>query len=206
MPRVAAIIPAYNEGKTIGSVLTAVRRSPLVDEIVVVSDGCTDNTVEVARRHGVVVIALPHNVGKGGAIAAGLAVTRAEVALLLDADLVGLMPEHVESLVRPVLRGEADMTIGQHGLMQEILPFFNGQRALRREVLESLSGLEDMGFGVEVALTRYAKDAGLRTRKVRLPNLTHVPKHKKHGRLRSVRQKIKAGWEIAKQANRVDVS
>ncbi len=67
--RVAAIIPAYNEGPRIASVLDVVRASPLVDEIIVVDDGSDDDTAEVARAHGANVIRLGgENTGKVGGL------------------------------------------------------------------------------------------------------------------------------------------
>src|SRR5690606_29191289 len=70
--RVAAVIPAYNEEATIGAVIDAVRQVPGIDEVIVVSDGSDDGTAEVARRHGAFVVELDANVGKGGALKAGV--------------------------------------------------------------------------------------------------------------------------------------
>ena len=138
MPRVAAIIPAFNEERTIGEVVGAARRSPLIEDVIVVSDGSRDSTVEAARQCGARVIELHENHGKGGAIAAGLGATDAQVILLLDGDLVGLTTRHVEDLLRPVLAGTAEVCVGQikRDLMQKLFPNFSGQRALRRAVLE----------------------------------------------------------------------
>ncbi len=200
MPRVAAIIPAFDEERTIGEVVCAVRHCSLVDEVIVVSDGSRDATVDTARRQGARVVALPENQGKGGAIAAGLAVTGAELILLLDGDLVGLTAEHVNDLLLPVLMGTADVSIGQitHDFIQTLFPILSGQRALRRCVLEGVAELENTGFGIEAALNRYLKTAGLHTRTVPLGALRHVPKQEKHGLLRGYADKMKATWEIAK--------
>src|SRR5579875_843850 len=110
--RVAAILPAYNEEATIADVVAALKACPLVSEVVVVSDGSTDRTAEVARRAGAQVVELPVNHGKGGAMRAGLAHTEAEVLLFLDADLVGLTPQHVADLLQPVLSGRSEMAVG----------------------------------------------------------------------------------------------
>jgi len=200
MPRVAAIIPAFDEERTIGEVVCAVKRCLLVDEVIVVSDGSRDGTVETARRHGARVLALRENQGKGGAIAAGLNVTDAEIILLLDGDLVGLTAEHVRDLLQPVLMGTADGSIGQitRDFIQTLFPILSGQRALRRSVLEGVAELENTGFGIEAALNRYLKTAGLHTRTVPLGGLRHVPKQEKHGLLRGYADKMKATWQIAK--------
>jgi hypothetical protein len=204
MPRVAAIIPAFNEERTIGDVVGAVRACVLVNDVIVVSDGSRDATVLAARQHGVRVIELSENLGKGGAIAAGLQSTSAQIILLLDGDLVGLTTHHVEDLLRPVLTGMAEVSIGQikRDLMQTLFPNFSGQRALRREVLEAIPNLENTGFGIEAVLSRHVKSSGLRTCTVSLGHLRHVPKQEKHGLLRGYVGKLKATWQIAKWSGR----
>ncbi|HED24609.1 MAG TPA: glycosyltransferase, partial [Firmicutes bacterium] len=80
---VAAIIPAYNEEKTIGSVIQTLQDSILVDRIFVVSDGSEDGTVEEASRFsGVEVIELLINRGKGGALKAGLDYCKDDVIII----------------------------------------------------------------------------------------------------------------------------
>ncbi len=204
MPRVAAIIPAFNEERTIGDVVGAVRRCCLVDDVIVVSDGSRDGTVETARRHGARVIELYENLGKGGAIATGLGATDAQVILLLDGDLVGLASDHVEDLLRPVLSGAAEVCVGQikRDLIQTLFPNFSGQRALRRRVLDEIPDLHTTGFGIEAALSRHVKTSGLRTCTVPLRHLTHVSKQEKHGFLRGYVGKLKATWQIAKWSGR----
>jgi len=183
MPRVAAIIPAFNEERTIGDVVAAVKHSGLVDNVVVVSDGSRDATGHAARAHGARVIELIENLGKGGAIAAGLAATDARVILLLDGDLLGLTSRHVEDLLRPVLREAVEVSVGQiePDLMQRLFPNFSGQRA---------------------ALSRHVKNSGLRSCTVPLGGLAHLSKLEKHGLLRGYAGKLKATWQIAKWSGR----
>ena len=78
---VMAIIPAYNEERTIGDVLSVLKEVSLVNKIIVVSDGSTDNTVKVARSYGVEVVELQENRGKGGALKAGLDNAKTDVVL-----------------------------------------------------------------------------------------------------------------------------
>jgi GT2 family glycosyltransferase len=204
MAKVAAIIPAFNEERTIGDVVGTVRRCRLVHDVIVVSDGSRDATVDAARRHGARVIALHENLGKGGAIAAGLGATDAQVILLLDGDLVGLSGHHVQDLLQPVLSGAADVCVGQikRDLIQMLFPSFSGQRAVRRRVLEEIPNLERTGFGIETVLSHHVKTSGLRTCTVPLRFLTHVPKQEKHGLLRGYIGKLKATWQIAKWSGR----
>jgi len=204
MAHIAAIIPAFNEERTIGEVVDAVKASPRVDEVIVVSDGSRDATVETARRHGARVVALLENHGKGGAIAAGLDATDAQIILLVDGDLVGLTTEHVEDLLHPVVAETAEVCVGQikRDLIQTLFPNFSGQRALRRAVLDGIPKLENTGFGIEAAISRHVKTSGLRTCTVPLLHLTHVLKQEKHGFLRGYVGKLKATWQIAKWSGR----
>ena len=66
--KVAAVIPAYNEERTVASVVRAVREAPSISEVIVVDDGSTDRTAQVARQAGARVVHLETNVGKGGAM------------------------------------------------------------------------------------------------------------------------------------------
>lgn len=200
-----AIIPAFNEEKTIGSVLEILRDAPLVTDTVVVSDGSTDQTVEVARQYGAKVIELVQNRGKGGAMKAGLDCTAAEVILFLDADLIGLTSKHICDLLEPVLNDQVDMTIGifEKGriatdLAQKVAPYLSGQRAVKRSVLENLSGIDVARFGVEVALTRHIESAEIRVKEVVLQEMSHVIKEEKLGVIKGFAARVKMYWEIVK--------
>ncbi|MGI9953103.1 glycosyltransferase family 2 protein [Moorellaceae bacterium AZ2] len=185
--KVTAVIPAYNEAATIGSVIRVLRRVSLVEEIIVVSDGSEDATAEVAREQGATVIELGKNYGKGVAMVKGAQEARGEVLVFLDADLEGLTPEHVENLLKPVLQGEAEMTIGVfHGgrsltdWAQVIAPYLSGQRAIPRALFLA-AGIEDSRFEVEVMLSTIARRKGWRVKKVPLFNMTHIMKEEKRG-------------------------
>lgn len=201
----AAIIPAYNEEQTISCVLAVLLGHPQVDEVVVVSDGSTDRTAEVARACGATVVDLPTNMGKGAAYWAGVQACSADVVLFLDADLIGLTPEHVDALLEPVLVGAAEMAVGvfEKGrtatdLAQIVAPYLSGQRALRRHVFASLGPVDDMRFAVEVALTRYVKRHRLQIREVALKEMTHHTKEEKQGLTRGFAARMKMYWEIVK--------
>jgi glycosyltransferase involved in cell wall biosynthesis len=110
---ISCLIPAYNEEERIKDVIYAVKNSNLVDEIIIISDGSTDQTSEIAKKCKVTkVIELKNNLGKGGAIIKGLKYAKGEIILLVDADLRGLNKENLEKLIKPVLENKADMTIG----------------------------------------------------------------------------------------------
>ncbi|MDD2421096.1 MAG: glycosyltransferase family 2 protein [Heliobacteriaceae bacterium] len=203
---VSIIIPAYNEERTVADVVRAALSSPYKDDVIVVSDGSEDNTATIARDAGAKVIELPHNIGKGGALLAGVQAAMHPVLMFLDADLIGLTPKHLTSLASPVLAGKVDMTIGVFGsgrlatdLAQVITPYLSGQRAVKRDVFLAISKLEASRYGVEVALTRhFAHTENLRKAEVVLPDLTHLMKEEKMGLVKGFKARMKMYWEIAK--------
>jgi glycosyltransferase involved in cell wall biosynthesis len=201
--KIATIIPAYNEGKTIADVVRVVRGVWEIHEVIVVNDGSSDNTSDVARKEGAKVLDLDANRGKGGAIAAGVRETDADIILLLDADLIGLTYTHILNLLESVINGEADMTLGlfSHGrfstdLAQKIMPWLSGQRALRREILEDLPEMDLSKFGVEIALTKYSRKQHLRVKHVILDHCTHVMKEEKMGYIKGFKSRLKMYSDI----------
>jgi glycosyltransferase involved in cell wall biosynthesis len=202
---VTAIIPAYNEEKYISNVLQALRKVEEITQIIVVSDGSTDNTVQEALSYGVQVINLQKNIGKGGALTIGLQYTLEDIVLFLDADLIGLTEEHIFNLIRPVMNDQAEMTVGifEKGrlatdMAQAISPYLSGQRCIKKRWLEQIDNLAISGFGAEKVVTNYAQQKKLRTIYVHLPKMSHVMKEEKLGLVRGFLYRMKMYWEIAK--------
>ncbi len=108
------IVPAWNEEESLPGVLVDVGRTIPWTDVVVVSDGSTDRTAEVARRGGAMVLDLPLNLGVGGAMRAGykFASTHGyDVAVQLDAD--GQHdPTEVPRLLDALREDSADVVIG----------------------------------------------------------------------------------------------
>ncbi|WP_069649570.1 glycosyltransferase family 2 protein [Caloranaerobacter ferrireducens] len=212
METITTIIPAYNEEKTIGNVLSVVKEIDLIDRIIVVSDGSEDMTAQIARDFGVDVIELKDNIGKGGAIKNGVDRTNGEIILFLDADLVGLKPKHVLDLLMPVINGECDMSIGifNNGrfatdLAQKLTPYLSGQRAIKRYIIEGISNIDVTRYGVEVALTRYVSKNNIKTKEVYLDNVTHVMKEEKLGVVKGFTARLKMYRDIAKYISLVNL-
>ncbi len=210
--KIVAIIPAYNEEKTIGDVITALKQSTQINRIIVVSDGSEDKTVNsVLHYDDVEVIELLDNRGKGGAVKAGLDRCTEEIILILDADLIGLSVDHIEALLKPVINGEVLMSVGifEKGrvttdIAQKVAPFLSGQRALKRELLESISDLDLSRFGLEVALHQYVEDNEIKASVVQLPDLSHVMKEEKLGFSKGLWARAKMYWEILKYIARIN--
>lgn len=202
---VSAVIPAFNEERYIDGVLAPLAKINALTEIIVVSDGSKDNTVGKAVKWNVNVIELTHNIGKGGAMAIGLKHVKNDVVLFLDADLIGLKESHILNLINPVLEDEADMTIGvfesgrvSTDMAQFIAPFLSGQRCIKKCCLKDIEEWVQKGFGIEVALTKYAYENRLRVQQINLPEMTHVMKEEKLGLVKGFAYRMKMYWEIAK--------
>jgi glycosyltransferase involved in cell wall biosynthesis len=186
MGQTVAVIPAWNESATVGAVVYAALDARLVDEVVVVDNASADSTAAVAAAHGARVVQEPVP-GKGEALRAGVAAAGdAAVLVFLDADLVGLRPDHVDRLVGAVASGQADMACGMfdrgpvvNRLLRATLPVLTGQRALRRELFDRLDEADVRGWRVEAALNSLVAQQGLVRRDEVLPGLWHRTKEEK---------------------------
>ncbi len=183
--RVAVIIPAYNEEVTVGEVVDVARSASSVDEVIVVDNGSNDDTSRVAKEHGARLIPHPEG-GKGQAMAAGVAATEAKVLVFLDADLTGLRPDHVDRLARPVLEGEVGMCCGLfdrgpllNPVFLHLLPQLTGERAVRRELFESLESHAIAGYKVEAALNSGASELGMEVDAFICDGMSHRTKGEK---------------------------
>jgi len=165
---VSVCIPARDEGSTVGSVVRAVVQpflasaggNGLVDEVIVLDDGSTDDTAEQATDAGArVVQGVAAQGGKGQAMAAALAASSGDVVVFLDADVANTTPAFVTGMLGPLLffddialvKGfytrplHGDPTGG--GRVTELVA---GETAAHRWVFEKV-GFTD-GYGVELGL------------------------------------------------------
>lgn len=156
--------------------------------VLVVDDGSEDATYAAALTAGAAVLTLPANLGKGGAVFAGASALQTEVVLLVDADLVGLTPQHLRDLAQPVLDDRLDMTRGvfvggrwRTTAAQNLTPVLNGQRALLRQNLLGVAGLAESRYGLEILMTEQAKSEDWRTGDVALIGVSQVMKEEKRG-------------------------
>ncbi|MFL6098920.1 MAG: glycosyltransferase [Actinomycetales bacterium] len=191
---IAVVIPAKDEAARIAATVVAAATIPHVDLVVVVDDGSRDATGRLAGEAGAVVIRHPRNRGKAAAMESGAAeVGRRDdgptphALLFVDADLEESATETV-ALARPVLSGEADMTVavlpaqrqsgGGHGFVVRLARDgirkatgfvatqpLSGMRCLTREAFEAARPLA-RGWGVEVGLTIDVLRGGYRMQEV----------------------------------------
>jgi glycosyltransferase involved in cell wall biosynthesis len=116
----SVLIPAYNEGSTVETVVSRLEAVPLKLEIIAVNDGSTDDTgerLERLKKAGRVrcVIHHPANRGKGAAIRSAVAAANGDVMVVQDADLE-YDPAELPLLLGPILDGRADAVYGSRFL------------------------------------------------------------------------------------------
>ena len=220
---ISAIIPVYNEAGKIGRVLDILRQVDRLREIIVVDDGSTDLSAEEIQFAAqsdprIRLVANPVNQGKGQAIFLGWQATESHCLLLLDGDLFGLNPQHIQDLINPVLDNHADMAIGQFkkgkwasDIAHWFTPWLSGQRSLRADLLRQVSSKAAAGYGFETALTVAARQYEWRCVRVFLPGVWHLPGEARRGfwkglknRARMYRQ-ISSAWYQAGGLHRVGI-
>jgi glycosyltransferase involved in cell wall biosynthesis len=181
LTRVSFIVPAYNEGTTIGDVLERVAALDFAKQIVVVDDGSTDDTPRVLEawvgRDGIRLVRQEHR-GKGAAVRAAIPLLDGDITVIQDADME-YDPADVPGLIEPIRRGAADVVFGSRlsgGRPQRAYLFWHlvgnrflslltnvlynttlsdmetGYKAFRTDVLRSLDLHED-DFAIEPEIT-----------------------------------------------------
>lgn len=117
-PRVLIIIPAYNERAAIGQVIASVRKHCPFADLLMVNDGSTDDTRDIAEAYAVKVLDLPINIGIGGAVQCGFTYAVAQdydIGVQVDAD--GQHdPRYVRAMIDRMLAESAEMVIGSRFL------------------------------------------------------------------------------------------
>jgi len=199
MPAVEVILPALDEADALPWVLA---RMPASFAPIVVDNGSTDGTPDVAERLGARVVREPHR-GFGAACFAGLSAARSEVVCFMDCD-GSFDPRQLPRVAGPVLDGAADLTLGarrpttphawplhariaNRALARELrrrsgiaLRDLGPMRAARRDSLLDL-GVRDRRFGWPLEMVLRAVDAGWRIAEVEVDYLPRTGRSKVTG-------------------------
>lgn len=116
--KILVIVPAYNEEKSIKSVVEAIESQKVRVDVVVINDGSKDNTYNEANKTKAYVIDLPFNLGIGGAMQTGYLYAlknNYDIAIQIDADGQH-NPEEIKKIIQPIIDEEADLVIGSRYL------------------------------------------------------------------------------------------
>jgi glycosyltransferase involved in cell wall biosynthesis len=148
--KVAVVMPALNAARTIAAIVRGIPRD-WVDDVIVVDDGSTDETLEVARSLDVTVVWHPHNVGYGANQK-----TCYLHALQGDADVVVMLhpdgqyePPLIPELVRPIVASEADLVLGSR-MMQPGAARSSGMPLYKIAANRFLTGVENQVMGTRL--------------------------------------------------------
>nr|WP_292609715.1 glycosyltransferase [Methanobrevibacter sp. UBA188] len=188
--KVSVIIPAYNEEDTVAKVVEVVRNVSFVDEIIVVNDGSSDKTEEEAIKAGAIVINHETNKGKGEALYTGYKQAECDVIAFIDADIYNLTSKKVESMIMPILLGDAEITKTKFSRVsgrvteltaKPLLNFFfpeisfeqplSGQFAARKNTLRKINFEKD--YGVDVGIVIDADVLGISIMEIDIGEIEH---------------------------------
>jgi glycosyltransferase involved in cell wall biosynthesis len=223
-PLLSVVIPVWNEAGTLDEIVRRVLRQPFDMEVILVDDGSSDGSQEIARGIGereprVRSIVHPQNRGKGAALRTGFAQARGEYVVVQDADLE-YDPAEYARLLEPLLDGRADVVYGSrflggphrvlnhhHYLANQGLTFLSNvltnlnltdmetcYKLFRREVLDRMILREDR-FGFEPEFT--ARAAKLRLRIYEVP-ISYSGRTYDEGKKIGWRDGVRALWVILK--------
>ncbi len=226
--KLSVLIPAYNEEKTIESVVEKVRSVRIKNvkkEIIIINDGSSDGTEEISIRLSrkypeVKLISYKKNAGKGWAIRRGLSAMTGDVMIVQDADLE-YNPAEFPMLLAPIISGETEVVYGSrfaHNKSRDKGPNYFGNRAITK-ITNILYGskLTDMETGYKM-LTKNIVDrfkGRLTARKFDFePDITslllkagcrikevpisYMPRTKKEGKKINWKDGIEAFWTLVK--------
>jgi len=201
--KISCIVPVYNEGARVENVLKALVGHPLLDEVIVVNDGSTDDSEEVLKKiKGIKLISYAKNQGKSYAVMVGMKAAKNNFLLMIDSDLQGLTSKDVTALIEPVISGEADVAMT---LRKNSLPIFkflgldfvSGERIFDKRMIPSLDDLQKLScFGLESHLNDLLLKNKLRLAVVYWKNVITPRKAVKFGWWKGAKGDLKMVKEI----------
>jgi glycosyltransferase involved in cell wall biosynthesis len=164
--KTTAIVPVYNEGKTIKNVLNTLINSDLINEIIVVDDSSFDNTLEIVKSlkcKKLKIISLEKNIGKSDAVKIATKNLKTDVLFFCDGDLHNFSDTHIRQILKPFEHEKVAMSAGirDYGkitnfLSKHIYPLITGERALSYSIFDQVKNHPLLkGYGLEVILNNY---------------------------------------------------
>ncbi|MDP9249334.1 MAG: glycosyltransferase [bacterium] len=210
--RVTAVVSAYNEAPRIGKVLEVLASYPGFQEIIVVDDGSTDGTGNVAKQFGVHLVRNDTKMGKGYAMDRGVALAQSEIIFFSDADIIGLTHETIDLILAPVLASEADMFIGMSDrkwyLVHEMVafvPLLGGERAITKSLWQKVPEYYKQHFRIEVALNFFSIYYGKGYRYAVLSGVGQTVKEEKYGFWQGLVARVKMYYNVFSAQIRLNI-
>jgi len=196
------VISARNEATTVAEVVIAARACRFTREVVVVDDGSTDGTAEVALAAGAKVVRRETATGsKARAMDVGVASTDADAILFCDADVVGRSGSHLDDICRPYVEGRAAMSVGwfDYGMLNPLvrrLPPTSGERIVPRWIWDAVHPGKRTGYSIEIMINEVIAEGRLPTTVRIMPGVTHRTKRHKLGARKGYRETWRMFWHL----------
>ena len=199
---VTAVVPVYNEGKTIGGILKILTTHDKIKNVIVVDDGSTDATPSIIKEYNVKIKTIRKNRGKGNAVRVGAEKINSDVILLVDGDLINLNRGHIDKMIA-AMKDDVAMVIGLRDkgniISDLIMPYFpltGGERVIKTGVFNEIRKVPlTEGWGLETVMNDYCRKKKLKIAKVKLDGLDHIGLQTKKYGLYSF---IKECYDVAK--------
>jgi glycosyltransferase involved in cell wall biosynthesis len=198
------VVPARNEAPTVGAVVEACLGCSYARQVIVVDDGSTDGTGDLAAAAGAKVVHRePWDAGsKAHAMEAGVdAATDADAILFVDGDCLNLTSEHLDDICRPFVEGRAAMSLGtfDYGFWNWLVlisPPTTGERIIPRWVFEAIPPEKLDGFTIEYILNGVIAERRLPVTARVMRGVTHRTKRDKFGRLEGTIETVRMFWDV----------
>lgn len=202
---ISAIVPVFNEEKTVAGVVEVLLNNPLIDEVICINDGSTDKSLTILESFGdkIKLTNFNKNKGKSFALVEGIKKARGEIVAFFDADLTNLSDNHIKTLLDPILDGKFKAVLGYPSNEWAPNPFSNltGERAYyKKDLVPHLERMAKTKFGVEIFLNGLITDE--KTKKVPLKHLRGLYKYEKRNSANAIKEYLGEAVEIAQEIGR----
>lgn len=201
--KTTAILPIFNEEKTVAKVLTVLLGSLQLNEVVVVDDASTDNSLNVIKSFQsdkLKIIHLEKNLGKSGAVKKAAKNLQTDILFFCDGDLHNFTNQHIDQLLEPLKNGEYLMTAGirDRGIMHNTFvkkfgPLITGERAMPKKIFEEIANhplIKD--YAMEFVLNNYCAKNSIPIKRMILKGVKQTNKpYKYSNKLKGVMLLIK---------------
>ncbi len=210
---ITCIVPAYNEEKNIARVLEIIIQYSKFDEIIIVDDGSKDGTVNIIKRFQkqskkLILLKNEINLGKTAGVKKGIKQALGNLIVLLDADLINLTKENIDSLILPVMYREVSQTILDRAGDRVPLwgwtncaRFFGGERCFWKKDFADIKIPDSGGYLLEITTNLHYIYRAQIIRTIFCENLYTVHQYNKVSKLQGTWNYLKMSYKILRKSS-----